>query len=164
MGMLVHLMSQSSLRLYSFFFFFSFSFYTIFCSNDFHHSVFQVWRRKWQPTPVFFPGKSHGWRSLVGYSAWGRKESDTTEWLQFTHFILSHWRKKWQPTPVFLPGESHEQRSLVGHDPWGCRELDTTGVTKHVHTSSRSLTRFYSSVILLLIPYSIFFVSVLYFF
>ena len=39
------------------------------------------WRRKWQPTPVFLPGKSHGWRSLVGYSSWGRKESDTTEQL-----------------------------------------------------------------------------------
>ena len=32
------------------------------------------WRRKWQPTPVFLPGKSHGWRSLVGCSPWGRKE------------------------------------------------------------------------------------------
>ena len=39
------------------------------------------WRRKCQPTPVFLPGKPHGWRSLVGYSPWGRKESDTTEWL-----------------------------------------------------------------------------------
>ena len=37
------------------------------------------WRRKWQPTPVFLPGKSHGRRSLVGYSPWGCKESDTTE-------------------------------------------------------------------------------------
>ena len=41
------------------------------------------WRRKWQPTPVLFPGKSHGRRSLVGYSPWGRKESDTTERLRF---------------------------------------------------------------------------------
>ena len=32
-----------------------------------------------QPTPVFLPRESHGWRSLVGYSPWGRKESDTTE-------------------------------------------------------------------------------------
>ena len=32
------------------------------------------WRRKWQPTPVFLPGKSHGQRSLVGYRPWGRKE------------------------------------------------------------------------------------------
>ena len=31
------------------------------------------WRRKWQPTPVFLPGKSHGQRSLVGYSPWGHK-------------------------------------------------------------------------------------------
>ena len=35
------------------------------------------WRRKWQPTPLFLPGKSHGQRSLVGYSPWGCKESDT---------------------------------------------------------------------------------------
>ena len=37
------------------------------------------WRRKWQPTPVFLPGESHGQRSLAGCSPWGRKESDTTE-------------------------------------------------------------------------------------
>ena len=37
------------------------------------------WRRKWQPTPVFLPGKSHRQRSLVGYSPWGRKELDMTE-------------------------------------------------------------------------------------
>ena len=37
------------------------------------------WRRKWQPTPVLLPGESHGWRSLVGYSPWGRKEFDMTE-------------------------------------------------------------------------------------
>ena len=37
------------------------------------------WRRKWQPTPIFLPGKFYGQRSLEGYSAWGRKESDTIE-------------------------------------------------------------------------------------
>ena len=36
------------------------------------------WRRKWQPTPVFLPWKSHGQRSLVGYSLWGLKELDMT--------------------------------------------------------------------------------------
>ena len=40
-----------------------------------------LWRRKWQPTPVFLPGKSHGRRSLAGYSPWGCKESDMTEQL-----------------------------------------------------------------------------------
>ena len=39
------------------------------------------WRRKWQPTPLFLPGKSHGQRSLVGCSPWGHKELGTTEWL-----------------------------------------------------------------------------------
>ena len=37
------------------------------------------WRRKWQPTPVFLPGDSHGWKSLEGYSPQGHKELDTTE-------------------------------------------------------------------------------------
>ena len=44
-------------------------------------------RRQWHPTPVLLPGESHGWRSLVGCSPWGRWESDTTERLTFTfHF------------------------------------------------------------------------------
>ena len=46
------------------------------------------WRRQWHPTPVLLPGKSHGRRSLVGCSPWGRKELDTTEWLHF-HSSLS---------------------------------------------------------------------------
>ena len=37
------------------------------------------WRRKWQPTPVFLPGESQGWGSLVGCCLWGRTELDTTE-------------------------------------------------------------------------------------
>ena len=44
--------------------------------------------RQWHPTPVLLPGESHGRRSLVGCSPWGRKESDTTEQLHF-HFSLS---------------------------------------------------------------------------
>ena len=46
-----------------------------------------IQRRRWQPTPVLLPGKSHGRRSLVGCSPWGLKESDTTEQLHF-HFPL----------------------------------------------------------------------------
>ena len=45
-------------------------------------------RRQWHPTPVLLPGRSHGRRSLVGCSPWGRKESDTTERLHFP-FSLS---------------------------------------------------------------------------
>ena len=48
----------------------------------FHPWVRKVpWRRAWQPTSVFLPGKAHGWRSLAGYSPWGHKKSDTTELL-----------------------------------------------------------------------------------
>ena len=55
--------------------------------TSFSLSAFMHWRRKWQPTPVFLPGESHGRRSLVGCSPWGRTESDTTEatWQQAAH-------------------------------------------------------------------------------
>ena len=47
-----------------------------------------LWRRQWHPTPVLLPGKSYGWRSLVGCSPRGREESDTTQQIHF-HFPLS---------------------------------------------------------------------------
>ena len=46
------------------------------------------WRKAWQPTPVFWPGESHGQMSLASYSPWGHKESDTTE--QLTHTLGHH--------------------------------------------------------------------------
>ena len=45
------------------------------------------WRRKWQLTPSFLPGESHGQRSLVGYSPWGHKESDMTEQLHLLTYL-----------------------------------------------------------------------------
>ena len=114
------------------------------------------WRRKWQSTPVLLPGKSHGQRSPVGYSPWGRKELDTTEQLHFLSFpggtssknstcqCRRHrrhgfnpwvgripWRREWQPTPIFLPGESHGQRSLAGYSPRNCKESDSVEHTQH---------------------------------
>ena len=74
------------------------------------------WRRQWHPTPVLLPGKSHGQRSMVGCSPWGREESDTTEVTQ-------------QRQPVFLPVESQGPGSLVGCHLWGRTELDRTEVT-----------------------------------
>ena len=60
------------------------------CSRTlyFGHVRSPVRRRQWQLSPVLLPGKSHGRRSLVGCSPWGREESDTTERLHF-HFSLS---------------------------------------------------------------------------
>ena len=63
------------------------------------------WRRKWQPTPVFSPGKFHGQRSLAGYSPWGHKESDTTERLSEV------WLKGFQPSPGTLVS-SHGPEAL----------------------------------------------------
>ena len=62
-------------------------------------STFMHWRRKWQPTPVFLPGESHGQRSLVGCSPWGLTESDMTEatWQQhirlYQMYNLTQWGK-----------------------------------------------------------------------
>ena len=49
-----------------------------------------IWLGQWHPTPVLLPGISHGWRSPVGCSPWGCKESDMTEQLHFTS-VLSRW-------------------------------------------------------------------------
>ena len=87
-------------------------------TNDYH------WRRKWQPTPVLLLGKSHGWKSHVGYSPWGRKESDTTERLHF-HFSLSCIEKEKETCSNILswriPGTEEPGGLLL--------ELDTTEAT-----------------------------------
>ena len=51
-------------------------------------NLHKYWRRQWHSTPILLPGESHGRRSLVGCSPWGREELDTTERLHF-HFSLS---------------------------------------------------------------------------
>ena len=73
------------------------------------------------PTPVLLPGKSHGWRSLVGCSPWGREESDTTERLHFqalekemaTHSSVLAWRIPGTGEPGGLPSMGSPR---VGHD------------------------------------------------
>ena len=64
------------------------------------------WRRRWQPTPGFLPGKSHRQRSLVGYSPWGYKESDRTERRQQT-----------EPSPT-LAGEHRVCQLPVNSQIW----------------------------------------------
>ena len=56
----------------------------VFYTNQYIHTR----KRQWQPTLILLPGKSHGWRSLVGCSPWGCEESDTSERLHF-HFSPS---------------------------------------------------------------------------
>ena len=71
---------------------------------------------RWQPTPVnpLLPGKSHGWRSLVGCSPWGH----TTERLHFTS-LLYHWSH--QRSPVFIPKlhcKYYKSPPTDAKDPW----------------------------------------------
>ena len=75
-----------------------------------------LWRRKWHHTPVLLPGKSHGRRSMIGYSPRGHKESDTTEWLHFTSLYrlqvahpateASQWPLEYPLLPSVINGNS----------------------------------------------------------
>ena len=85
-------------------------------------------RRQWHPTPVLLPGKSHGRRSLVGYSPWGRKESDLTERLHF-HFSLSCTGEENGNPLQYCCLENPRDGSLVGCRLWDRTESDTTDVT-----------------------------------
>ena len=78
------------------------------------------WRRKWQPTPVFLPGESHGRRSVVGYRPRDRQESDTTERLHFhfkkamaPHSSTLAWKIPWTEEPGGLQSMGLLR---VGHD------------------------------------------------
>ena len=86
----------------------------------FHPWVRKIpWRRKWQPTPVFLPGKSNGQRTLEGYSPWGHKESDwATNTLTFFHiFIIAPPRPKYRillaSQNVFLHPQHHKVTTIV---------------------------------------------------
>ena len=79
------------------------------------------WRRQWHPIPELLPGKSHGWRSLVGCSPWGREESDMTDRLHFhalekemsTHSSVLAWRIPGTGEPGGLPSMGLHR---VGHN------------------------------------------------
>ena len=92
-----------------------------------HLHVFRdLWQ--WHPTPILLPGKSHGWRSLVGCSPWGHEESDTTEWLHF-HFSLSCIGEGNGSPLQYSCLENPRDGSLVGCHLWGHTESDTTEAT-----------------------------------
>ena len=74
------------------------------------------WRRAWQPIPVFLHGKPHGQRSLAGYSPWGGKESDMTEWLSTTtasHSSPKINQVKMTPVTIAWPWESRNSPRLL---------------------------------------------------
>ena len=91
---------------------------------------------KWQSTPALLPGKSHGRRSLIGYSPWGRKESDTTERLHFhfsnthTHIhTYTHVSSSWNPVSrksTITPSSLCSRSQL----PWDCSRCQTSHLTR----------------------------------
>ena len=100
----------------------------------------------WQPTPVLLPGKSHGRRSLVGYSPWGRKELDTTERLHF-HFSLSCTEEgNGNPLHILawrIPGMGAWWAAVygshrVGHD-WSDLAAAAAAAAEYKHTSLLSV-------------------------
>ena len=75
--------------------------------------MLSVTNKKWQPTPVLLPGKSHGWRSVVGYSPWSHKESDTTEQLT-RYFTYIPWAFLVAQTVKNLPAMWEDLGSVPG--------------------------------------------------
>ena len=89
------------------------------------------------------PGDGDWQGGLACCNSWGRRESDTTEWLNWTEqcrhrfdFWVGQipWRRKWQSIPVFLPGEPHGQKSLMGYSPWSLQRVGPKLTTEHTHT------------------------------
>ena len=85
--------------------------------------------KQWHPTPVLLPGESHGQRSQVGCSPWGRWESDTTEQLPFNFSLSFIGEGNGNPLQCSCLEESQGQGSLVGFHLWGHTESDTTGLS-----------------------------------
>ena len=85
-------------------------------------------RRQWHPTPLLLPGEPHGWRSLMDYSLWDRKEWDMTEQLHFHSSLSCTGEGNGNPLQYSCQ-ENPRDRSLVGCCLWGCTESDTTDMT-----------------------------------
>ena len=101
-----------------------------------------LWRRKWQPTPVFLPGKFRGRKSLVGYSPWGRKESDVTERLHHHHL----WSKSEERRLAFKACKTNRVKCCSGR--WLMFTLHTHEISRKfsVKASQNNLSVFFMQV------------------
>ena len=85
-----------------------------------------TWRRKWQPTPGFWPGESHGQRSLVGYSAWVAKSQTWLRDFTFTFFTSWGWsggtplnfKGRKSLRTLWLPRTCQEYTDVIWEHPW----------------------------------------------
>ena len=77
--------------------------------------TFLLWRRKWQPIPVFFPGESQGRGSLVGCRLWGHTESDRTEATKQQQHWVQIIKKKIQKDQNLTKTRCWEQKQITAH-------------------------------------------------
>ena len=112
------------------------------------------WRRKWQPTPIFLPGKSHAQRSLVGFSPWGHQDSDMTE-LRYNNkqtinknsmkclcaplwITFRQWNESMEIHPFSNPNQSlHLHKSLHLQDGCPGLQISTSGAKLSIKTGLR---------------------------
>ena len=96
------------------------------------------WRRKWQSTPELLPGKSHGQRSLIGYTPWSRKESDMTERL---HSLKSP-RRHAQQRKKLLKGYTYApQLERCPHSPQAEKTLHSNEDPAEPRRNSRKIKK-----------------------
>ena len=93
-----------------------------------------LWRRQWHPAPVLLPGKSCGWRSLVGYSPWGRQ--GRTERLHFRFSLSCIGEGNGTPLQYSCLENPRDRGAQWVALLWGCTESDTTEVTQQQQQQS----------------------------
>ena len=97
-----------------------------------------LWIRKWQPTPVALPGKSHVQRSLVCYSPWGLKESDTTEQLHslLGRNVMTNLDRILKSRDITLPTKVHLVKAMgfpvvmYGCESWTIKKAAAAAAVK----------------------------------
>ena len=110
-----------------------------------------LWRRKWQPSPVFLPGEPHRQRSLEGYIPWGPKESDTTERLSTAHTHIystqysvlvgagsAKWPHPGSPAPDSLPGNFRRMPSASADSAGQQGPLTPPGLSRNLKEEGES--------------------------
>ena len=100
-------------------------------------------RRQWHPTPVLLPGKSHGWRSLVGCSPWGHEQLDTTERLHFHFYALEKEMATHSSVLAWRIPETAEPGGLLSR---GRTESDMTAATQQQQQTTVTHFSYYSCV------------------
>ena len=99
------------------------------------------WRRAWQPTTVFLPGESHGQRSLVGRSPWGRKESDMTERIRARMRACTHTHAHMH---AHVHAHTHEHTCTHAHTCTRAHTCMHTHMHARAHRHTRTHTRMHT--------------------